>query len=387
MSFKDKHVLNPRIQGMRCIKCGAGYPVGDYFYGCPSCMEQGENSAVTIIYEGCGSIDTTKKGWARYESMLPYKDAVTLGEGNTPVLSMPRLAEDVGVTAIYTKNEFQNPTGSHKDRMNPFIVARASAMGYDTVTCASSGNEAASLAAYAAAEGIKCVNVSTDSIPGLWKQASDMCGAKLVTVPTSAHRLKYQRENMGDKWYPATNLLEVPTSSSAWGIQGYKTISYELYDEFRKDLPDLLFIPTCRGDLLYGIYEGFEDLFQYGYIEKLPKLVACEPLPRLEKILEGEATHKDVFPGSSALTSSIGGGTATWQSVTALKETGGFAVSVPDSEAVDDVSEMGRYGLYLETSSAIVYGCLKKALREGRVHKEDRVLLVLTSNGYKNVIL
>ena len=387
MSFKDRHVLNPRIQGMQCIKCGARYPVGDYFYGCPSCMEKGENSAVTIIYEGNGSIYTTKKGWARYESMLPYKDAVTLGEGNTPVLSMPKLAEDVGVAAIYTKNEFQNPTGSHKDRMNPFIVARAAVAGYDTVTCASSGNEAASLAAYAAAEGIKCVNVSTASIPGLWKQASDMCGAKLVTVPSSPDRLKYQRENMGDKWYPATNLLDVPTASSVWGIQGYKTISYELYDEFQKDLPDYIFIPTCRGDLLYGIYEGFENLIRYGYIEKLPKLVACEPLPRLEKILAGNATHKDTFPGSTSLTSSIGGGTATWQSVVALKSTGGFAVSVPDSEAVDDVPEMGRYGLYLETSSAIVYGCLKKALREEKVGREERVLLVLTSNGYKNVIL
>ena len=380
------HILNPRVRGMRCLKCGAEYPVGDYFFGCPSCLEQGENSAVTFLYNGAATIDTSKKGWARYAAMLPYEDTVTLGEGNTPVLSLPKLAEDVGVAAVYTKNEFQNPTGSHKDRMNPFIVARAAAAGYATVTCASSGNEAASLAAYAAAEGLKCVNVSTESIPAHWKLASDQCGAELVLVPTSPDRLRYQREHMDGKWYPATNLLDVPTASSAWGIQGYKTLAYELFDEFGVALPDCIMIPTCRGDLLYGVYEGFADLRRYGYITALPKLVACEPIPRLEVILSGEATHKDTFPGQSSRASSIGGATATWQSEVALRETKGFAVSVPDHEAVEDVAEMGRYGLYLETSSAIVYGCLKKAVREGFIRENDSVLLVLTSNGYKNAV-
>ena len=381
------HSLNPRVRGMRCLKCGAEYPVGDYFYGCPSCLEKGENAAVTFIYDGVAAIDLTKKGRARYAAMLPYEDAVTLGEGNTPVLSLPRLAEEMGVAAVYTKNEFQNPTGSHKDRMNPFIVARAASAGYDTVTCASSGNEAASLAAYAAAEGLKCVNVSTASIPDHWKQASDKCGAELVLVPTSSERLCYQREHMGEIWYPATNLLDVPTASSAWGIQGYKTLAYELFDEFGKALPDCILIPTCRGDLLYGAYEGFADLRRYGYIDALPRLAACEPFPRLELILAGQATHKDNFRGSSALTASIGGGTATWQSVVALRESGGFAVSVPEQEAGEDVAEMGRYGLYLETSAAIVYGCLKKAVRAGSIGPKDSVLLVLTSNGYKNKIL
>ena len=381
------HRLNPRLRGMVCLKCGKEYPVGDYFYGCPDCLSKGENAAVTFVYDGNASIDVTKKGWARYAAMLPYEDTVTLGEGNTPVLSLPKLAEEMGVADVFTKNEFQNPTGSHKDRMNPFIVTRAATAGYDTVTCASSGNEAASLAAYAAAVGMKCVNVSTASIPAHWKQASDACGAELVLVPASPDRLRYQRENMGQKWYPATNLLDMPTASSAWGIQGYKTLAYELYDEFGAKLPDCIMIPTCRGDLLYGVYEGFVDLHRYGYIEALPKLIACEPFPRLELILEGKATHKDSFQGSSSLTASIGGATATWQSVVALRKSGGFAISVPETEAVEDVAEMGRFGLYLETSSAIVYGCLQKAVREDRIGAKDTVLLVLTSNGYKNKML
>lgn len=384
MNVKRNHSLNHRIAAMRCLKCGKTYAVGDYFYGCPDCLEKGENAALTFCYEGTGQIDTAQQGFARYAQFLPYADTITIGEGNTPLIALETLAEELGVAHLYAKNEFQNPTGSHKDRMNPFITARAAELGYGTVTCASSGNEAASLAAYAAAEGLKCVNVSTAHIPKLWKDASDASGAELVLVPSSNDRLAYQREHMGDRWYPATNLLEVPVSSSPYGIQGYKTLSFEVYETMGKALPDYILIPTCRGDLLYGIFEGFFDLKRSGYIDHLPKLVACEPLPRLELILEQGRSHTEKFPGNSEKTSSIGGVTATYQSEYALRESGGFAVSVSQEEAAASVAQMAQHGLYLETSSSIVYPCLQKAVREGRIGLTASVMLVLTSNGYKN---
>ncbi len=379
-----KHELNSRIKGMKCLKCGKEYPVGDYYYGCPECLEKGENSALTFIYEGTGSIEESESGWKRYSSMLPYCDTVTLGEGFTPVLELPQLAEELGSARLFTKNEFQNPTGSHKDRMNPFIVARAVEKGFSTVTCASSGNEAASLAAYAAAEGIDCVNVTTNSIPEHWKRASDASGAKLVLVANSGDRLSFQREHMGNEWYPATNLLDIPTGSCAFGIQGYKTISFELYEKFRKQLPDFIFIPSCRGDLLYGIYEGFADLISYGYINEMPRLVACEPNPRLELVLEKGYKHTQSFPGNTNATASIGGMTTTWQAEYALRKSSGFAISVSQDEAIKSVQKMAAHGLYLETSSAIVYPCLKKALSDRIIPAVSSVLLILTSNGYKN---
>ena len=377
-------VLNPRVRGMICLKCGKEYPVGDYFYGCPDCRDRGQNSAVTFRYEGEGYIDQTENGWARYRSMLPYDNIPTLGEGNTPVLDLPVLAKELGVARLFTKNEFQNPTGSHKDRMNPFIVARAADRGFSTVTCASSGNEAASLAAYAAAAGLSCVNVSTESIPEHWKRASDACGARLVLTSTSDDRLSYQREHMGDEWYPATNLLSIPTSSSAWGIQGYKTISYELYDRFGRQQPGYILVPTCRGDLLYGIFEGYVDLARYGYLAHFPRLVACEPNPRLELVLEQGHSHTERFAGDTSATSSIGGATTTWQAEFALRKSGGFALSVSQKEAVDSVEQMARHGLYLETSSSIVYPCLRKAVYEHRIPESASVLMILTSHGYKN---
>ena len=77
-----KHTLNSRIKGMVCLKCGQTFPVGDYFYGCPSCLEKGENAALTFEYEGEAAIDQNASGWKRYAWMLPYADTVRLGEGD-----------------------------------------------------------------------------------------------------------------------------------------------------------------------------------------------------------------------------------------------------------------------------------------------------------------
>lgn len=385
--MKQKHMqhkLNTRIRGMKCLKCGKEYPVGDYFYGCPSCMDEGENASMTFIYEGKAEICEAEKGMKRYSQFLPYENTVTLGEGQTPVLFIESLAEELGVAQLYTKNEFQNPTGSHKDRMNPFIIARAIEKGYEIVTCASSGNEAASLAAYAAAEGIKCVNVATYDIPFVWKNASEASGAKLVLTKTSAERLAYQRAHMDEGWYCATNLLDIPTSSSPFGIQGYKTISFELYEQLGSHQPDCIMIPTCRGDLLYGIYEGYQDLIAQGYLSSMPKLAACEPIPRLELVLEKGKDHKEKFTGDSSKMDSIGGVTTTWQSVCALKGSNGFAVSFEGTEIEDAMRAVGRHGLFLESSSAVVYPCIQKALDKGQITKDQSVLVILTSSGYKS---
>lgn len=190
---------------------------------------------------------------------------------------------------------------------------------------------------------------------------------------------------MKDGWYCATNLMDIPTSSSPFGIQGYKTIAFELYEELGAELPEYIFIPTCRGDLLYGIYEGFQDLIKENYLDFMPHLVACEPFPRLELILTQGYDHKEKFSGESTYTSSIGGNTATYQSVCAIKGSNGFAVSAPDADIFQAVKSMGRYGLFLETSSAIVYPCIKNALMSGLMPSNSSVMFILTSNGYKNI--
>ncbi len=379
-------MMNPRIKEVRCIKCGRSYPVDDFLFGCPKCLKQGENASVEPIYDGIGEVAPEKTGMKRYEEFLPYSEFPSLGEGQTPVVELPRIAKQLNLSHVISKNEFQNPTGSHKDRMNPFIVARAIEEGKDTVCCASSGNEAASLAAYAAAAGIHAVMASSKSINRIWQNAITATGAELALVDTPADRLPYLQKRVDEEgWMCATNQLDVPVGSSWWGIQGYKTIAFELCEQLADRSPDYVFIPTCRGDLLYGIFAGFRDWLEEGRIDRIPKLVACEPLPRLEKVLAGEK-HQAKFAGDSSLTPSIGGGTATYQSQLALEKSKGFAISVPQDQIDSAVKEMAENGLYLETSSAINLACLKKAMEQNLIPENANVVFISTSNGYKNAI-
>lgn len=134
-------MLKEKICNMYCIQCGIKLPVGDYPFGCPECLRKGHPASVSFRYKGNLKILPMKKGMKRYTSMLPYDDFITLGEGSTPIVEVSHLAEKIGISNFYIKCEFQNPTGSHKDRMNPLIVTRAKEMGYSKIVAASSGNE------------------------------------------------------------------------------------------------------------------------------------------------------------------------------------------------------------------------------------------------------
>lgn len=376
--------MNARISAMRCLRCGETFPAGDYPSGCPECLNRGERASVTFVYEGAASFLSEYRGLRRYSEFLPYNEFPTLGEGDTPLIPLDRLAKELGCAGIYSKNEFQNPSGSHKDRMNPLVVARALDMGSPVIACASSGNQAASLALYAAAAGLPCRNVSSEEITPGWLTSSIAAGAGVILTKTSEDRLRYLQEKIDrDGWYCVTNQLIPPVGSSCFGIQGYKTIAYEIFEQTNGKNADVIFVPTCRGDLLYGIFEGFQDLMDLGLISHLPRLAAVEPMPRLERVLAGE-DYKKSFPGEFSLTPSLGGGTVTYQSVLALQKSGGFAVSVPQREVAESVLAMAGYGLYLEASSAILYGGVKKALAEGAVDGSSSLILIATSHGFKN---
>ncbi len=377
--------MNPHIKYMRCLKCNTEFPVDDYLNGCPYCYEKGENANVVPVYEGEAKILTEECGLKRYSEFLPYKEFPSLGEGNTPVVELKKLSEILGLSAVYTKNEFQNPTGSHKDRINPLAVAHAKAIGKSTICCASTGNEAVSCAMYSAAGGLHCVCVSTNEITPIWKAAVLAAGAELIVVEDPKERMKFIQGKLGARdWYCVTNQPDIPIGSPAIEVQGYKTVAYELYEKFGEELPEYVMVPTCRGDLLFGIYCGFQDMISKKLLSKTPKLVAVEPIPRLELVLGGKRSHVEKFPGDTSLMPSVGGDTATYQSQVALEGSGGFAISADQALAYDYVDELAHYGLYVETSSALALACLKKAIAEGKISKGSSVLLVLTSNGFKN---
>ncbi|MTK10555.1 MAG: pyridoxal-phosphate dependent enzyme [Clostridiaceae bacterium] len=381
--------MNEKIESMYCIKCGEKYLVGDYFLGCPKCLGKGENAATSFQYKGTVFKNSSIKGMQKYGSTLPYETFPTLGEGDTPVVKLEKMAKLLGVKEIFIKNEFQNPTGSHKDRMSPLVVARALELGKKGIVAASSGNAGISIAAYAANSGLDCKIISLPNVNIAYKTAIEATGGELVIVDEADDiaangRWGYMRKMVEEyDWYPATNYILPAVGSNCFGVQGYKTIAYEIYEEFGDNLPEYIFVPVSRGDLLWGIFEGFKELLKLGYIVALPKLVCVEPFRRISKVLEGEDYRKE-FPGECSLTASIGGSSVTYQSYLAIRDSGGFAVDIPQGNVIDDVRQMAHLGLYLETSSAIVFSALKRAIEKRILDKNCRILIIGTSGGFKN---
>jgi len=377
-------LLNPRVSGLSCLRCETDYELDDLLEGCPACRKEGHAANVKVLYDTTQdvTINPSKSGMRRYAPLLPYASFPSLGEGCTPIVELEILARQMGLTWLGVKMEGQNPTGSHKDRMSPLVVARAVATGRLVVTAASSGNAGASLAAYAALAGLRCVIVTTPDLPHPWKKAIKMAGAELVIQSSPHQRWQYIEDKVKNEgWYPATNYTHPPVGSNPFGVQGYKTVAYEIVESMQDHMPDVLLVPCSRGDLLWGIWEGFREAAKWGWVKEIPRLYAVEPFPRLTRVLAGE-DYRSLFPGDTLLRS-IGGDTVTYQSVLAVKHSGGGAVTVSSAEAEEAQHQLARCGVYLENSGAAPLAGLRHLLRTGEITEKERVLLIGTSHGYK----
>jgi threonine synthase len=375
--------LNPRLLGLKCIRCNTLHDVGDYAEGCPLCGKAGYPISVAPVYSSLPPLTANVAGYGMqaFADRLPYSTFLSLGEGNTPAAPLDQAAEALGLQSVTLKLESSNPTGSHKDRMTAQFVARAVARQAPVVAAASSGNAGASLAAYAAASNLKCVIVTTPKISPAWRRAIEMAGADLHYVDNPLERWSFIRAKTRDEgWLSATNVLNPPTGSEPFGVDGYKTVAYELATDPNTKQTDTVVVPAARGDLLWGIYAGYKELVDERAIDRMPRLVAVEPFPRLEFALAG-ADWRGEFSGTSPMVS-INGSTLAYQAVAAVERSSGIAVSVNSEQVIDDQKQLARSGFYVELSAAAALTGLRQVC--ARIATRNAVLIA-TSHGYKEI--
>ena len=376
---------NPALLGFRSLAGGELLPIGDYPGGCPTSRDAGRPTSVAAVYaQSRDAVQAPKTGdmlqWRRY---LPYLEWPSLGEGGTPLIEL----EPSGLGKLWIKAEWMNPTGSHKDRMSPLAVARALEVNARGVICASSGNAGVSLACYASRAGLASRVIVTPSLPKPVQRALTTYGTEIVVVESSLARWRVMEQAVTEEgWFPLTNFLLPPVGSSAWGVEGYKTVAFELAAECDEGL-DAVIVPTARGDIIWGIAAGFSVLAEQGLWKgRVPKLIAVEPFPRISKVLRHEAAISDQFPGSTRQ-ASIAGTTATDQSLRAVVDTGGTAIVVSDEMADDAQRDMAdKFGIYLELCAAATYAAIPRLLAEGHLANTDKVALIGTSAGYRDPI-
>ncbi|MGF6641671.1 pyridoxal-phosphate dependent enzyme [Paraburkholderia sp. MM6662-R1] len=367
-------IRNPHLQGFRSLDGKSSYAIGDWFEGDPTSRREGCPTSLAATYSQLpASLPAIVGPMVMYGDWLPYKNFPSLGEGGTPLVALANLAKVLDVGSVLLKREAANPTGSHKDRMTPLVVARAIDVGARGLVCASSGNAAVSLAAYSAAAGVPCVVITTPSITDAYRHFLDRAGAEIIVVSSPRERWDLMAKMVADGWYPVTNYSIPAVGSNPWGVQGYKTVAYELWQQAGP--LDAIVVPCSRGDLLWGIAEGYSDLQRSGLVTRSPALYAVEPFPRLSLVLTGRASVTSEFAGTTRQFS-LGGDTVTDQAVRAVRNSRGIAVCVSDFAAIDAQKLAARHGVDLELGSAATLSAVA-TLREEGLLDEKSMLAVL----------
>lgn len=387
--------VSTRVLGLRCIRCGTEYPAGAYFKGCPSCLSEGLPTNLQVVYdlplirrrfnprrlnEGIGGI------W-RYADLLPAEpeNAVTLGEGMTPLLKAPRLGKLLGVPKLFLKDESRNPTWSFKDRLAASALSMAVQMRSKVVVGSSSGNAGSATAAYAARAGIPCVMFTTQQFPTSMRVQMAVYGTKMIATPTIYDRWRLVEACVDSwGWFPVTVFVYPLVGSNCYGIEGYKTVAFELVEQLGAP-PSHVVMPVGAGDAFAGTWKGFKEYRELGVIDQLPQMVAAEVFGPLEHALATGLDHLEEVPWGPTPAISVGLNTSAYQALAVLRESGGLAMSPPEAEIVAMQRQLAESeGIYAEMSSVISLCVTRRMAAEGRLDPDSTVVAFLTSSGLKD---
>jgi threonine synthase len=366
------------------------------FEGCPRCRAEGVAVNLTVEHDLSPLLSVTpelfppapRNLW-RFKSLLPVRPAApaSLGEGATPLVHLERLGRRLGLPRLFAKDESQNPTWSYKDRLCALAVAHAVSIGARAITISSTGNHGAATAAYAARAGLPCVAFTLASVPEAMKTLMQAYGAAVVACPTSEARWRLMRqgvERLG--WYPTSGYAMPPVGSTPWGVEGYKTIAYEIAEDFGWTAPDVVAIPAAYSDGLAGVFKGFAELAELGLVKHTPRMVAAEPFGPLARALErGLDAPEAVEAGAPSVAFSIGSRYGTWQGLDALRRSGGLAAALTDEGILEAQRLLARdEGLYVEPSAAAALTAVMQLTARKALDPEATIAVVLTSGGLKD---
>ncbi len=381
----------------QCVICGRTYRENEVTYTCPVC---GEAGTLDILYDYSAlrtQIDrdalTAQRRpdvW-RYKALLPIStDAIVppLTVGGTPLYDAPRIAESLGIKQAWVKDEGRNPTASFKDRASVLVVARAMQKGFSIVSTASTGNAAAALAGIAASvSGMKTVIFVPATAPEAKIAQLLVYGATVLLVEANydtAFDLCMQvcREQ---GWYCRN------TGVNPFTTEGKKSVSLEIAEQMSWAIPDVVVVSVGDGSIISGVYKGFYDLHQLGWIERIPRLIgvqssgSCALTHAWEQGIPG---YMMTPQPADTIADSISAGLPRdrVKALRAVMLTNGAYVDVPDEAILAAIPELAqRTGVFAEPAAAAAYAGAKRAVEVGRIQPDESVLLLLTGNGLKDV--
>ncbi len=322
----------------------------------------------------------------RYRELLPVRgEPVTLGEGLTPLLAVPRLAEELGVPGLLLKDEGALPTGSFKARGAAVGISRARELGITRVAMPTNGNAGGAWATYAARAGMECLVVMPVDAPAITRAEVAMAGARLYLLDglISDAGQTVARVAARDGWFPVSTLRE------PYRLEGKKTMGFELAEQLGWRVPDVVVYPTGGGVGLIGIAKGLQELAALGLVEdRLPRFVAVQSTGCAPVVRAFEQGAREAEPWEGARTVAFG---ITVPSLIgdrlvldALRDGGGTALAVTDEELLEDQALVARLeGLLVCPEGAACVTAVRRLQQQGWIRDGESVVVVNTGTGVK----
>ena len=378
-------------QGLKCRECGQHYPEQP-LHICECCF-----GPLEVVYDyeqikkrlSREKIASRPRNLWRYRELLPIAGEPKAGfyAGFTPLIRADRLGEALGVKELYLKDDSVNhPTFSYKDRVVSVAITKAIEFGYDTVSCASTGNLANSVAAHAARAGLDCYVF----IPAGLEQGkiigSAIYGPHIIAINGTYDDVNRLCSEIADKYQWAF----VNVNLRPYYAEGAKTHAFEIAEQLGWKLPHHIVVGTAGGTILPKLAKGFGELRQLGLVEDRPcrvyaaQATGCAPI--IEALKKGTDLINPVKPNTIASSIAIGNPADGYDVINTVQETGGWGESVTDEEILQGIKLLARTeGLFTEPAGGTEVAVAKKLIAQEIIPRDESIVISITGNGYKTL--
>ena len=324
----------------------------------------------------------------RYAPVLPVKNPaniISLGEGMTPLVKTQRLGAKLGLSKLWIKDEGVNPTGSFKARGLSCALSMCAELGIKKIAIPSAGNAAGAAAAYAAAAGIECHIFMPRDVPQANFIECKATGAHVTLVNgliSDCGRIVAERKQ-AEGWF------EVSTLKEPYRIEGKKTMGYELAEQMRWTLPDVIFYPCGGGVGLIGMWKAFEEMEHLGWIgSKRPKMICvqaagCQPVVRA---FEQGAERSTFFENAQTVASGlrVPKPLGDFLVLDAVRKSKGTAIAVSDRDMLDAGIELAELeGMFAAPEGGACVAALRQLLANGFLSPDESMVIYNTGSGIK----
>ena len=380
------------VTGLRCRECGQDYPVTPV-HVCEMCfgpLEVEYDYALIRRTMSHRTVAARPASLWRYQELLPLSRPPTIGlhSGFTPLVKADRLAAALGLNELYVKDDSVNhPTFSYKDRVVSVAMSKALEFGFETVSCASTGNLANSVSAHAARAGLRCCIF----IPADLEQGK-VVGSTIYGPQAIAIRGNYDDVNrLCSEIADAYGWAFVNINIRPYYTEGAKTYGFEIAEQLGWRLPQHVVVPTAGGTILPKVAKAFEELQTVGLVEggQLPKIYTAQAAgcaPVVSALHKGTDLIDPVKPRTIAKSIAIGNPADGYYVLQAVRESGGWGEAATDEEIVAGIQLLARTeGIFTEPAGGTTVAVTKKLIEQGRIPCDEAIEICITGNGYKTI--